>query len=109
MLPADPPSDLPLRRAAPIRASGGGAAFALALLALLAGLSGLVYALAFVAPAFLPAIYRSARPDFFTLYPPGSPTHLALLLAFVFLGLAYLSAWRLARNVSGWAAWVTVI
>lgn len=106
MLPADPPSDLPLRPAASTRALLAHPGLALALLA---GLSALVYALAFVGPAFLPALYPGARPDFFTLHAPGSPAHLALLLAFAFLGLVYLAAWRLAQHASGLLAWAVVI
>jgi hypothetical protein len=78
-------------------------------LAILAVFSALVYALAFVQPAYLPEIYPDALPHLFHLYDPGSQVHWDLILAFFALGIAYLLACQTASEAQGRAVWVVVL
>ena len=82
---------------------------AAAKLVFLAGLSGVVYWLAFVRPANLLEIYDQARPDLYYLYAAGSPVHLGIILAFIVLAVMYWLAYRLVQQMQGGAGWIIVL
>jgi hypothetical protein len=78
-------------------------------LAVFAGFSALVYWLAFVRPANLFEIYRTAQPDLYKMYAAGSPVHLGILLAFLALALVYWLAYRLTLQVQERSGWIAML